>query len=425
MAGEPELEQGIRSRLGDLLDRNGFRRRRGGVRVRELGGTGGVLGWAELDLWIGEGEVTADLRVGVHVQAVERMLAQIRRVRHRRFAAPTWFTLLRRIHPTSGFEIREVGGRWRFRSGRRVDPVLSDLSAAFESSGLALVERIRTLDGLAAEMAGAPGDDALAWRLPLVQMLRGDAAAARAALEDGARRMSRRYVNQAEAYRELALEVMRRIGDAPVEPAPCEELVSALRPALRSAFPGRAGPILAHLVRSFWWEPHPRSPDAAHCGFCGTTEREAPLFGRRLRICDICVGASQVLLHDPLAGGAFRLPSAGRRDAATRSPGPTAETLAADAVRAVRNLAPGDAERLVPEVERRLLRAAADRPPEDVCVVCGPLLPPARPGSGRPCSFCARDGADDTRLLDGGRLSICDRCVDAYYAAVEHDRRLA
>jgi hypothetical protein len=204
-----------------------------------------------------------------------------------------------------------------------------------------------------------------------------------------------------------------------------------LRPALRAAYPDRAALILVQLVRSFWWEAHPKSVETPHCAFCGTTAAEAELAGSPLRICDTCIAAAFVMMQDATVPGSLRAVVRSERSGyeyvnPVRSGGSVkAENLAADAVRALKRSGSDDAERLVNEVERRLLRAPADRPPETVCVVCGPIAPPRRYAGDRPCSFCARDFEGGMVIVDCGRGAICDECVARFWPAVAEERRLS
>jgi len=376
--------------------------------------------------------LSADAIVGVRVDPVERLLSQILGERARR-RTPTWVQNLSRLHDEGTPGVRTSGQRWIFDPAEKSDRVALDFANAFETSALAFLQRVVTLDALAGEMALGRIDGEVAWRLPVIQLLRADSVAAREALEQGTRAMA--DSGNPEAYRAFALDVVRRLGDAELVETPSEELVSVLRPALRAAFPDRAAPILAALVRSFWWEEHPRSGDAAHCSFCGTTDAEASLFpetvpaptaGVILRICDTCVATCHVMLEHPLATGAARWvpgPSAAHRRVRVPDPvGVSAAGFASDAVRALRAL--DDASRFVASVERRLLNAPADRPPESVCVVCGPIRGPRELFHEHPCSFCRRYLSDESSV-DAGRAAICEDCVNAFLPGVDPERRLA
>lgn len=433
MARADRFREKLESALIAALEVHGFRNRTGEVFTRELSG---VQWWASLDVGAvyRSPDLQADAFVGVRVDAVERVLSQIRGRPLRRHT-PTFIQRLSLLHYEGTPGVRVGGSRWVFPAKERIERNVADFASALASSAMPFLERASTLDGLAAEMTDGRIDGEQRWRLPLVHLLRGDAEAARTALEQATRWMQ--HDGNIDAYRAFAIEVVRRLGDAGVVETPCEELVSVLRPALRAAFPDRAGPILAALVRSFWWEEHPRNGDVAHCAFCGTTDAEARLFPETaavvLRICDTCVAASHLMLEDPLATGATRWIRAtvvtgadrgqpGPRHAAPPPRGVTAESFAADAVRALRGL--DDASRFVAPVERRLLSAPADRPPESVCVACGPLRAPRSLRHEYRCSFCRRYLYEEASV-DAGRAGICEDCVKAFLPDVAADRLLA
>lgn len=434
----PDLtREKIETALGAVFVERHFRNRSGEVWTRERSG---VQWWASLDIhpYSRSDDLSADAFVGVRFDTVERLLSQIRGTPLRR-QTPTF------IQQLSGLDggtpgVRAAGARWLFRPQEPIVRLVADFASAFVASALPFLERASTLDGLAGEMVEGRLDGENRWRLPLVHLLRGDAESARAALEQATRWAQ--HSGDVDAYRAFAMDVVRRLGDAAVVETPCEELVSVLRPALRAAFPDRAAPILAALVRSFWWEEHPRSGDVAHCAFCGTTDAEAPLFpetiaipqegsrapGVALRICDTCVATCHVMLEHPLATGATRwlrteLPTGSRRlDPAPPPRGVTAGGFAADAVRALKAL--DDAARFVAPVERRLLSAPADRPPESVCVACGPIRAPRSLRHEYQCSFCRRYLYEEASV-EAGRAGICEDCVNAFLPEVDAERRLA
>ena len=439
MARGDRLGITIRRRLTAAIAGHGFGRR-GAVWIRQTPGSGGIEALVRLELDERGDEWLADAVVGVRSDAIERTLAELRgHAPPRRRETPSWYRRLSRLHGSPP-EIRQAYGAWRFSPGSDTKPALEDFESALTFSAMPVIESASRLDGLLTQMEGGRIDGDVAWRLPVVHLLRGDPARARETLEQATRWARRSEAFDAEEYRRFALAVVRRLGDAALVETPCEEIVSVLRPALRAAFPDRAGAILAQLVRSFWWEAHPASADAEHCSLCGTTDAEAALFGGSPRICDTCVSACAVLAAHPGAAGARiadelqdPLYADVLRDHATRpglpqppaSSGPPAATLAADAVRALRAAASDEALRLVPEVERRLLAAPADRPPEDVCVSCGPLLPPARRWYDRRCAFCrSSDVRAGDVFVDAGRTTICRGCAARFLASVPAERRL-
>ena len=408
-----------------------------GFRLREdvwVRDRGAMQDWAVLEPHESRWEpLSFDAVVGVRVDPVERLLAQILGTRSRR-RVPTYVRQLSRLHFEGTPGIRVGGARWPFPSTVLKEParVIADFGRAFETSAVPFLDRLTDFDALAAVMTEGRVDGETAYRLPVLHLLRADAAAAREVLEQGTRWMS--GAGNVGAYRTFALEVVRRLGDAQLEETPCEELVNALRPALRDAFPDRAAIILAALVRSFWWEAHPRTGDVTHCAFCGTTEVEAQLFGRRSRqICDTCVSASFVLFEDPRSAGATRIerpietsgPFRGRPGYARVAANPgavSAANLAADAVRALRGTLE-DADRYVASVERRLLAAPADRDAASVCVACGPILRGRTPGYEWNCSFCNAFLYEEPSV-DAGRASICEGCVREMHEEVDASRRL-
>lgn len=419
----------IEEALTGVFARSGFRQR-DGVWHREHGP---VQDWASLEVRETRWEpLSFDALIGVRVDPVERLLAQILGERRRR-RTPTYVQRLTMLHYDGTTGIRVGGARWSFPPSLKTpDPVIADFANAFESSGLRFLESVATLDSLAAAMTQGRIDGDIAYRLPVLHILRADNAAAREAVEQATRWMS--GAGDVEAYRTFALEIVRRLGDAQLEETPCEELVGVLRPALRVAFPDRAGIILAALVRSFWWEAHPRTGDVEHCAFCGTTEVEAHLFGRIKQICDTCVAACFVLLEDPRSAGATRIerpietsgprrgaPGFGRIAGASAST-VSAANLAADAVRALRGTVE-DADRYIASVERRLLGAPADRDETSVCVACGPIHRARAVGYEWSCSFCNTYLYDEP-TVDAGRASICEGCAREMYEEVAEDRRL-
>lgn len=373
-----------------------------------------------------------DALVGVRVDPVERLLSQILGERMRR-RAPTYVRPLSRLHYEGTAGIRVGGARWVFPPAVQKQPQrhIADFGNAFDTSAVPFLDRLSDFDALAAVMTEGRVDGETAYRLPVLHLLRADATAAREVLEQGTRWMT--GAGDVGAYRDFALEVVRRLGDSQLEETPCEELVNALRPALREAFPDRASIILAALVRSFWWEAHPRSGDAEHCAFCGTTEVEARLFGRTRQICDTCVSACFVLFEDPRSAGATRVhrpietsgPFRGRPGYARIAANPnavSAANLAADAARALRGTVE-DADRYVASVERRLLSAPADRDAASVCVACGPIVRGRSPGYEWNCSFCNAYLYDEPSV-DAGRATICEGCVREMYEEVEDSRKL-
>lgn len=445
MARGERLGASIRKRLSAAVRGHGFTPR-GAVWIRQTPGSrgqrseGGRDGRPEpahgrieaivrLEIEPRGDEWLADAVVGVRSDAIERTLAELRGQRApRRRETPSWYRRLSRLHGSAP-EIRPPYQAWRFTPAGDTEAALEDFESALTFSAMPVIESASRLDGLLTQMEGGRIDGDVAWRLPVLHFLRGDATRAREALEQATRWARRSETIDADEYRAFALAIVRRLGDAALEETPCEEIVSVLRPALRAAFPDRAGAILAQLVRSFWWEKHPTSAETEHCSFCGTTGAEAVLFGgdRGHRICDTCVSACGVLVDDASLPGARepempddRPPPSVQEKKAV----PTAASLAADAVRALRATGSESAVGLVAEVERRLLTAPADRPAEDVCLACGPILPPVRRRMERGCSFRGTPHESGERLVDAGRGSICDSCVRRFLGSVREERRL-
>lgn len=431
MARGERLGAAIRKRLTAAIARQGFAQR-GALWIRQTPGGGGIEGLVRLEIEPRDEGWLADAVVGVRSDAIERTIAELRGHRApRRRETPSWYRRLSRLHGSAP-GLRPAYQAWGFAPGEDPAAALEDFENALFFSAMPVIESASRLEGLLTQLEAGRIDGDSAWRLPVIHLLRGDPVRTREALEQ-ATRWARRSEEIAQEYRLFALAVVRRLGDAAITETPCEEIVSVLRPALRSAFPDRAGAILAQLVRSFWWEKHPATAETEHCALCGTTAVEAALFGgdRAPRVCDTCIAASAVLLDEPSFPGA-RVSGADpgpRRDAPPREirpPAPPAAALAADAARALRAARSDGALRLVAEVERRLLTAPADRPEEDVCVSCGPLLPPVRRRLERGCGFCGHlSGTPRERFVDAGRISICERCVKQHLAHVASDRRLS
>jgi hypothetical protein len=108
--------------LREPLEQAGFRKRPGGIFTVVL--ADGVLGWLGLNhasRYREPGQVAIGPVIGVRHQAVERLVAVLRRERFHEYQPPTVSTRIGYIMPAHSDITWEFGGRVRDSGGSRVD----------------------------------------------------------------------------------------------------------------------------------------------------------------------------------------------------------------------------------------------------------------------------------------------------------------
>lgn len=201
-----DVVSAVKGPLGDL----GFTKRSGEVFTCVL--ETDVLGWIGLNRAYRRAEDSLEVNpvVGVRHQAVERVVAELRRERFHAYLPPTVSTPLSQLTQAGRYS------PWLFSRGPQIFDLAARLAAAVAEHGLPFMRSASNLEQLYELIKRGQGfAHQLAYRRPVVSLMMGDRVEAERSLEEALADVGDRNDLAALEFRSFAERVRERVAQTP------------------------------------------------------------------------------------------------------------------------------------------------------------------------------------------------------------------